>query len=91
MDRVWTVSDAKARLSEILRRSETNGPQRIGTLRRYVVMPEDDWRALASAAPKPSLGQFILHHMPRLDDLEPPRREGPPRPIPFADETDDPA
>ena len=91
METVWTVSEAKARLSEILRRSETDGPQRIGTRRRYVVMPEEDWRAMAPAAAKPSLGQFILHHMPRIDDLELPSREDPQRPIPFADETDDPA
>ena len=28
--RVWTVAEAKARLSEILRLAETEGPQRIG-------------------------------------------------------------
>ena len=28
--RVWTVAEAKARLSEVLRRSADEGPQRIG-------------------------------------------------------------
>ncbi len=28
--RVWTVAEAKARLSEILRLAEEEGPQRIG-------------------------------------------------------------
>ena len=28
-DRVWTVAEAKARLSEILRLAEEEGPQRI--------------------------------------------------------------
>ena len=29
--RVWTVAEAKARLSEVLRLAEEEGPQRIGT------------------------------------------------------------
>ena len=28
--RVWTVAEAKAKLSEVLRLAETEGPQRIG-------------------------------------------------------------
>ena len=38
--RVWTVAEAKARLSEILRLSEEEGPQRIGTRKSFVVVPE---------------------------------------------------
>ena len=38
--RVWTVAEAKARLSEVLRLSEEEGPQRIGTRKCYVVVPE---------------------------------------------------
>ncbi len=37
--RVWTVTEAKARLSEILRLSEEEGPQRIGTRKSFVVVP----------------------------------------------------
>ncbi len=37
--RVWTVAEAKARLSEILRLAESEGPQRIGTRRPFVVVP----------------------------------------------------
>ena len=43
LNRTWTVAEAKARLSEILRLAEEEGPQRIGTppvirgcARRYV-------------------------------------------------------
>ena len=34
--RAWTVAEAKARLSEILRRAEEEGPQRIGTRKEFV-------------------------------------------------------
>ena len=41
--RVWTVAEAKARLSEVLRLSETEGPQRIGTRKAFIVVPETVW------------------------------------------------
>ena len=43
--RVWTVAEAKARLSEILRLAESEGPQRIGTRRLFIVVPADVWDA----------------------------------------------
>ena len=39
--RVWTVSEAKAKLSEILRLAETEGPQRIGVRRSFILVPSD--------------------------------------------------
>ena len=42
--RVWTVAEAKARLSEILRLAETEGPQRIGKRSSFVVVPERIWQ-----------------------------------------------
>ena len=42
-DKTWTVAEAKARLSEILRLASTVGPQRIGTKARYIIVPEDEW------------------------------------------------
>ena len=33
--RIWTVAEAKARLSEILRLAETEGPQHIGARKSY--------------------------------------------------------
>ena len=48
--RVWTVAEAQARLSEILRLAEEEGPQRIGRRRPFIVVPEKVWRgSLASA------------------------------------------
>ena len=82
---VWTIADAKARLSEILRLASTEGPQRIGAHRRYVVVPEDLWDKLnATARP---LGAWLVENMPRAatdaDELLLPDRRDPPRDNPF--------
>ena len=37
--RVWTVAEAKAKLSEVLRLAESEGPQRIGTRKPFIVVP----------------------------------------------------
>ena len=42
--RVWTVAEAKAKLSEVLRLAEEEGPQRIGLRRPFVVVPEHVWQ-----------------------------------------------
>ena len=85
MSHVWTIADAKARLSEVLRRASAEGPQRIGTQRRYVLVPEDVWDRLnATARP---LGAWLVDNMPRAgtDDgeLQLPDRRDPPREDPF--------
>ncbi len=83
--RIWTVAEAKARLSEILRLAETEGPQRIGTRRPFVVVPADDWYKKTQAR-KP-LGQWLVENAPRGTNLEVPDRSSN-RPIPFIDEDD---
>ena len=82
----WTVAEAKARLSEILRRASTEGPQRIGARNRYIVVPEELWRQVSK--PKPPLGKWLLEHMPRGEALDPPDRSAPDRDIPFAPDDD---
>ena len=39
-ERIWTVAEAKARLSEVLRLAEEEGPQRIGARKPFVVVPQ---------------------------------------------------
>ena len=51
--RVWTVAEAKAKLSEVLRLAETEGPQRIGARKHFVVVPESVWRGLFAGAQAP--------------------------------------
>ena len=85
--RVWTVAEAKARLSEILRLAEEEGPQRIGARRSFVVVPERVWQD--RTPPVKPLGQWLIENTPRGTDLEiPSRREGR-REIPFVNDTDE--
>ena len=85
--RTWTIAEAKARLSEILRLAEEEGPQRIGLRKPFVVVPEREWRERVPER-KP-LGQWLVENMPRGIDFEVPRDRTSNRPIPFADELDE--
>ncbi len=78
---IWTVAEAKARLSEVLRLAEQEGPQLIGTRRTFVVVPAETWYARTSAR-KP-MGQWLVDNMPRGIELQIPDRSGPEREIPF--------
>ena len=79
--RVWSVAEAKARLSEILRLAESEGPQQIGIRNPCVVVPADAWYA-KSPQRKP-LGQWLIENVPRGANLEIPRDRGSQREIPF--------
>jgi prevent-host-death family protein len=71
-DRTWTVQDAKAQLSELLRRARAGEPQRIGlTDEACVVVSAKAWEAA-----RPSeLGCWLVDSAPMGEDLElPPRR-----------------
>ncbi|MDO8415796.1 MAG: type II toxin-antitoxin system Phd/YefM family antitoxin [Agitococcus sp.] len=64
----WPVQDAKARFSELLRASLTEGPQ-IVTLRgteTAVLIPIDEWRRLQQQA-RPSLKALLLAPHPTAD------------------------
>ena len=79
--RVWTIAQAKARLSEVLRLAEEEGPQHIGTRRPFVVVPASDWYAkVRSSRP---MGQWLVDNMPRGVnlDIHSDRKSG--REIPF--------
>ena len=84
--RVWTVAEAKAKLSEVLRLAEVEGPQRIGTRKRFVVVPESVWRA--HAPERVPLGRWLVENMPRGIELEVPDR-GSTRSVPFVDQDDE--
>ncbi len=56
--RVWTVAEAKAKLSEALRLAEAEGPQRIGRRKPFVVVPERLWEEM-NPVHKP-LGQWLI-------------------------------
>ena len=81
--RVWTIAEAKARLSEILRLAESEGPQRIGIRKSFVVVPAPVWDEQQS--PRKPLGQWLIENMPRGMDLDLPDRSST-RKIPFMDD-----
>ena len=85
----WTVAEAKARLSEILRLAEEEGPQRIGVRNSFVLVPERVWRERDAPEPELSLGQWLVRNMPRGTNLEIPHERQSDRPIPFVDDSDE--
>ena len=82
--RVWTIAEAKARLSEILRLAEEEGPQRIGTRKSFVVVPASVWAE--KTQPRKHLGRWLVENTPRGTNLEVSRQRGSHRRIPFIDD-----
>lgn len=82
--KVWTIAEAKARLSEILRLASEEGPQRIGAQTPYVVVPEEVWQKMVK--PRLPLGTWLLENMPRGEDIELPSRRDPERAPLFGEE-----
>jgi len=74
MKKTWPVQDAKARFSEFLKASLTEGPQ-VVTLRGVetaVLMPVKEWRSLRERA-RQGLKSLLLGPGPRGDLIVPPR------------------
>lgn len=82
MDDTWTVQDAKAHLSELLRRARRGEPQRIGMTDSCVVVAEAAWEARSGQG----LGAWLVDAAPRGADL-PASPRGSRRGDPFADDT----
>ncbi len=83
-DKTWTVAEAKARLSEILRLASEEGPQQIGTKNTYVVVPADDWRALTQPqTDRMPLGKWLTSTVTSGEGIPAPERAEPERFIPF--------
>ena len=85
--RVWTIAEAKARLSEVLRLAEEEGPQQIGARRPFIVVPERVWQA--KSPPRKPLGQWLIENTPRGTNLEIPSRRESGREIPFITDADE--
>jgi prevent-host-death family protein len=74
----WSVQDAKAKLSEVLRRARKEGPQIIGTVDPCVVVPLEAWQSRAK--PRPPLGRWLADNGPRGEPpIELPDRREPDR------------
>lgn len=83
--RVWTIAEAKARLSEILRLAEKEGPQRIGARRAFVVIPADLWNS--DRDKRKPLGRWLVENLPQGVELELPNRSSS-REAPFQEENE---
>jgi prevent-host-death family protein len=72
MAKSWTVQDAKAQLSELLRKARAGAPQRIGvTEDACVLVSAKQWEAL-----QPShLGEWLAETAPRGADIKLPGRK----------------
>ena len=68
-DPYWQLQEAKARLSEVLRRAVDEGPQHVSVRGEAVavVLSEQDYRQLT--AQRPSIVDHILAGEPWADDL----------------------
>lgn len=74
MSRVWQVQSAKARFSEFLEASLTEGPQIVTKrgVEAAVLVPIDQWRRLEEMT-RPSLKDLLLAPDARSDALVPER------------------
>ncbi len=61
--RVWTVSQAKTHLSEVLRCPEEERPRQIGKRRPFVVIPASQWNAINPA--RKQMGKWLIDNIPQ--------------------------
>ncbi len=80
---MWTVQEAKAKLSEVLKRAKQGEPQVIGALDPCVVVSMDQYKRLSAHDEEPHLGKWLVDTAPRGFELELPSRDDD-RPDPFA-------
>lgn len=79
----WSVQDAKAQLSELLRRARGGEVQRIGLSDACVLVSEAEWASRNAT----DLGAWLVETAPRGSDLELPTRSSR-RSDPFSDNDD---
>ncbi|MCP4702281.1 MAG: type II toxin-antitoxin system Phd/YefM family antitoxin [Gammaproteobacteria bacterium] len=77
---IWTISEAKARLSELLQLANET-PQYIGTKKTYVLISQEKWQMLNQS--EQALGEWLVDNLSELGDLKLPDRTDPAREIPF--------
>lgn len=83
MNKSWQVQEAKARFSEFLSASLTEGPQIVTRrgVQTAVLVPIDKWRQMEKAA-RPRLKDVLLAPEARTEQLTPPRARERLRPPP---------
>ncbi len=85
---MWTVQEAKAKLSEVLERARAGEAQIIGARDPCVVVSMDEYERLTRRQAEPNVGKWLVENLRGLGEIELPSR-GDDRPIPFADWSDE--
>ncbi|HIG28242.1 MAG TPA: type II toxin-antitoxin system Phd/YefM family antitoxin [Verrucomicrobiales bacterium] len=80
---LWSVRDAKSKLSELLRLAREQGPQYIGKHNPCVVIAREEWEARIH--PEEGLASWLLKNSPKVEFDLPPRGRSTSRKIPFAE------
>jgi prevent-host-death family protein len=79
---MWTVQEAKAKLSQVLQRARDGDPQIIGAQDPCVVISMEEYRRLSARREEPHLGRWLVENTPRIGDVElPPRDKDRPDPL----------
>lgn len=84
---MWTVQEAKAKLSNVLKRARDGEPQIIGAKDSCVVISLDAYERLKAMEEEPHRGRWLVERLQGLGEIELPSRHDS-RPSPFADWTD---
>lgn len=85
---MWTVQEAKAKLSQVLQRARAGEAQVIGAQEPCVVISLDEYKRLTARSEEPHPGKWLVDNLAGLGEIELPPREDS-RPSPFADWTDE--
>ena len=85
---MWTVQEAKTKLSEVLQRARGGEAQVVGAQYPRVVISMSEYKRLTVRAEEPHPGKWLVENLAGLGEIELPPR-GDTRPIPFADWTDE--
>jgi len=80
---MWTVQEAKSKLSQVLQRARDGEAQIIGAQEPCVVVSMAEYDRLRTGQEEPHLGRWLVENTPRIGDLELPPR-GNDRPDPLA-------
>ena len=84
---MWTVQEAKAKLSQVLQRARDGEAQVIGAQAPCVLISMEEYRRLMARTDEPHPGKWLVKTLNGLGGIElPPREES--RPSPFAHWTD---
>ncbi len=71
---MWTVQEAKSKLSEVLDRARKGKAQIVGTRDPCVVISMAEYERLRGREDEPHLGRWLVQNAPRIGDIELPPR-----------------